>query len=161
MVRQAAVLTFGRGGRGWRRPAAAPRKSSEGRQRLRPAAEGERSSSAWIRQRAASVALLPPPPLYPPPPLPPPPSSVSSPQSPARIFTQSHCANRLPPFGRPPGARSDTCCSLHPEHPGRPHAARAGSGSGNSCRTHLTGGRKEGRKEAAAAACGGGEDGER
>lgn len=63
MARQAAVLTFGRGGRdggGRQRPAAAPRKSSYGRQRLRPAAVEERGSSDWIRQRTASVALLPP-----------------------------------------------------------------------------------------------------
>lgn len=122
---------------------AASRKSSVGRQRLRPAAEGERGSSDWIQRRAASVALLPLLLLYPLSPLPPPPSSVSSPHSPARIFTQSHGASRLPPFARPPRRPERHLLLTSPSHPGRPHAAGAGSESGNS-RTHLTGGRKEG-----------------
>lgn len=146
MVRQAAVLTFGRGGRdegGPQRPAAAPRKSSEGQQRLRTAAEGERRSSDCIRRSAASVALLPPLLftlllLFLPLPL------LSPPLTHQRAFLRNPTVPAVSLHSPDRPARH----LLLPfaEHTGLPHAAGAGSGSGNSCWTHLTGGWKEGRK---------------
>lgn len=93
MVRQAAVLTFARGGRddgGPRRPEAALRKSSSqprgGEAPLLCLVPAETSE---CRPTSTLHTPTPPPPLLPP-------SSVSSPHSPARIFTQSHGAGRLP-----------------------------------------------------------------